>query len=140
LLATGIGRGEEQPHNGFWWVGSSENFKLGFASGYAMAMVHVSDAEGFQCLADRNGGTIPEKFPGDEALKACMQSPRVARYDFGQIRFGQLSEGVDEFYKDFRNKGLEIDLAMTYVRDELKGKSTKELEDELTLWRRQPPH
>jgi len=43
-----------------------------------------------------------------------------------------LAEGVDDFYKDFRNKGIDIGLAIRYVRDELKGKSAKELEDKLT--------
>lgn len=138
LLAVllGTGRGQEQAHNGFWWVGSSTDFRLGFASGYAMAMIRVQDIEGFRCLADKNGGKLPEKYPGDEALKGCTsQDPRLAPYDFGDIRFGQLSEGIDEFYKDFRNKGIDITMAMTYVRDELKGKPTKELEEELTKWR-----
>jgi hypothetical protein len=48
---------------------------------------------------------------------------------------GQLQEGVDEFYKDFRNKGIEINLAVAYVRDELKGKPAKELEEELARMR-----
>jgi hypothetical protein len=137
-LATGLGHGQEKTptHNGFWWVGSSETFKLGFVTGYVMAMVHVEDIEGFLCLAERNGGTIPEKYPGDEALKACTtQNARIAAYNFDQLRLGQLSEGVDEFYKDFLNKGIDINPAMTYVRDELKGKPEKDLEEELAKLR-----
>jgi hypothetical protein len=47
-----------------------------------------------------------------------------------------LAEGFDEFYKDFRNKGLDIKLAMRFVKEQLHGKPSKELEDELTEWRR----
>lgn len=142
FLGIGIGSGQEQTHNGFWWVGSSDNFRLGFATGYAMAMVRVSDTEGFQCIANNNGGTIPQKYTDDLAkiIKQCTEDPKIARYDFGKITIGQLSDGVDEFYKDFRNKNIDINQAMFYVRDQLKGKSSKELEDELELWRHSSPH
>ena len=93
-----------------------------------------------KCLADKNGGTLPEKYPGNEAFRACLESPTVTPFDFTKIQFGQLAEGVDEFYKDFRNKNIDIILAMLYVRDELRGKPAKELEDELTQWRRQSSH
>ena len=43
LLGTGMGQGQDQSHNGYWWVGFSSDFKLGFASGYAMAMVNAYD-------------------------------------------------------------------------------------------------
>jgi len=103
-VGTGMGQGQNQPQakNGFWWVSSSDGFKVGFASGYAMAMVNVEDIETYRCLADKNGGTVPEKYPGDEALKACgTENPRLAPYNFDNLRVGQLSEGVDVFYKDF---------------------------------------
>lgn len=140
LLGTGMGQGQDQSQNGYWWVGFSSDYKLGFASGYAMAMVNAYDRTSVKCLADKNGGTLPEKYPGKEALKTCFESPTVTPFDFTGIRFGQLAEGVDVFYKDFRNKGMDIDLALSYVRDELKGKPAKELEDELTQWRRQSSH
>jgi hypothetical protein len=137
VATTVIGHGQTHvKDNGFWWADSSTAVKLAFVRGYATAMTHVVDIEGFRCLAERNGGTIPEKFPGDEALNACTsQNPRVAPYEFEDIPFGQLSEGLDAFYKDFRNKTIEINLAMAYVRDELKGKPTNELDEELTRYR-----
>ena len=136
LLGTGMGQGQDQSHDGYWWAGFPSNYKLGFATGYAMAMTNAYDRASIKCLADKNGGTLPEKYPGHEALKACLESPTVTPFDFESIRIGQLAEGADEFYKDFRNKGIDIILAMSYVRDQLKGKPAKELEDELALWRR----
>jgi hypothetical protein len=44
---------------------------------------------------------------------------------------------VDDFYKDFRNRGLNIELALKYVKDQLHGRPAKELEDEVTEWRRE---
>ena len=60
-----------------------------------------------------------------------LRTPSVACFDFGNIPFGQLMDGVDEFYKDFRNKRVDIADAMTYVRDKLKGKSPAVLEQQL---------
>jgi hypothetical protein len=62
----------------------------------------------FTCLAEKNGGVIPEKVPSDAVIKQCIESPTVAPFDFGDIRFGQLEEGMDEFYKDFRNKSVYV--------------------------------
>ena len=35
------------------------------------------------------------------------------------------------FYSDFRNKAIDIEFALAYMRDQLKGKSSAELEAEL---------
>ena len=135
LSGTGIAYGQEQTHNGYWWVDKSLDFKLGFATGYVVAMVNATDSAAFRCLAAQNGGTLPKKYPGDEALKACQKEAEAVFVYFGGIPMGQLVDGVDEFYKDFRNKNLQIELAMLYVRDALKGKPDKELQDELSGWR-----
>jgi hypothetical protein len=140
-LGTGFGQGQssKEPDNGFWWVSQSETFKLGFVKGYASAMSIAADRIGFTCIADKNGGVIPEKVPTDAVLKECMESRTVDLFSFGGIRFGQLEEGMDDFYKDFRNKGVTVTAAIFYVRDELKGKSAKELEDELNVYRHGVP-
>jgi hypothetical protein len=65
------------------------------------------------------------------AVTAARRPHSVACYDFGNISFGQLMDGVDEFYKDFRNKHVAIADAMTCVRDKLKRKSPAALERQL---------
>ena len=136
-LGTGLGQGQssQEPHNGFWWVSKSETFKLGFVSGYVSAMIHAADNISLRCIAEKNGGVLPEKVPSDAVLKECTENPTVSLFDFDGIRFGQLQEGVDEFYKDFRNKGVYVEATMGYVRDQLKGKSEKELQEELNVYR-----
>jgi hypothetical protein len=135
LAGTSVAHGQEITHNGYWWVDQSQSFKLGFATGFAIAMTGNSDAAAFRCIAAKHGGTIPEQYPGNEELSACMQSPEVAALNYGGFRVGQLVEGVDEFYKDFRNKNILVDVGMRYVKDELRGKTSKELEDELAGFR-----
>jgi len=72
---------------------------------------------------------------GRDNMRAYMGTPAAAHFDFGDIRFGQLEEGMAEFYKDFRNKSVYVTAAMSYVRHQLKGKSEKELQHELNLIR-----
>ena len=114
----------------------SPQFKLGFISGYALAMGGARDIAALKCLAE-HGGTTPGKPITDAVINACETDVIVAVFiDYGNIRFGQLLEGTDDFYKDFRNKNLQIGVALHYVRDQLKGVSAKKLEEELTDWRR----
>jgi hypothetical protein len=140
LAALGVGtihgqQEQQTPKNGYWWLPSGEGFKVGFATGYAMAMNDMADAAFFRCVAAKNGGSVPTTYPGDGAIKACMQGPEVASIVTFNGRVGQVAEGVDEFYKDFRNKNILIELAMRYVSDQLKGKPDGELADELADWR-----
>ena len=136
LSGASSAQAQQSKHDGYWWASQSETFKLGFVSGYAMAMTSVGDDAAFRCIADKNGGTLPEKVPSEEVLKACSETPEALRLDFGHLRIGQFVEGVDQFYKDFRNSSIEIKLAMLYVRDELRAtKTDKELEDELARFR-----
>jgi len=132
LLATGIAQGQQEKPNGFWWLNSSETFKVGFVSGYVEAINRAYQSTKWRCL----GESLESKTKWTEKEAAECVSP-VAAYDFTNIRFGQLVDGVDEFYKDFRNKNIHINAALDYVRDQLRGdKSAKQLEEELNQYRR----
>jgi len=137
-VGTTLASGQEKSHDGYWWLANASDFKLGFATGFAMAMIRADDTVYFSCIADKNGGTLPREAPSQAVLNEC-NTRLTKNFDFNSLRIGQLVDGVDQFYSDFRNKGLDVGAAMTYVRDQLKGKPAKELEDELNLWR-QPPH
>lgn len=136
LAGTGSTQVQTQPHNGYWWVANSAEFKLGFVAGYVQAEINTQDRIFFKCLADKHDGKIPEKYPGDEEFKECRE--KTKDFDFNGLRLGQLDDGLDAFYKDFRNKAINIVPAINYVRDQLKGnKSARELESDLTLLRKQ---
>ena len=136
LQGTVVSQGQLQARNGYWWMGASQQFRVGFVTGYATSRNDFAYGAALECLTAKNSGTIPEKYPGREALKACQQTPKVTSLTFDIADVVQFVDGVDELYKDFRNKNIEIVPAMFYVRDELKGKTDKELEDELAGLRR----
>lgn len=58
------------------------------------------------------------------------------QFDYDGITMGQFVDGIDAFYKDYRNKQLEVSWAVEYARDAIKGKPAQELEAEVALWRR----
>jgi hypothetical protein len=74
---------QSKAHDGYWWTGSSEAFRVGFVSGYVMAMNTAADINTFKCIAERNGGKVPQKFPGAEVFDTCAKSPDVVPFDFG---------------------------------------------------------
>ena len=39
-------------------------------------------------------------------------------FDYDAIAFGQFVDGMDVFFKDYRNKQLEVGWAIQYVRDQ----------------------
>lgn len=125
--------GSDKPlaRDGYWWLESNPSFRLGFVSGYVVAMDEAGVKEFAQCagLADM----LKDRFPGQNVVqKLCLDEKNA---DFDGITMGQFVDGVDEFYKDFRNKQLGVSWALQYVRDQVKGKPAKDLESELTTWR-----
>ena len=78
-----------------------------------------------------------EKFPNlDPKVLFEDMCGGKTEFDYDGISMGQFVDGIDTFYKDYRNKQLEVGWAIEYVRDEIKGKPTQGLEAELSLWRR----
>jgi len=118
--------------DGYWWSVSTPSFKLGFVSGYVVAKDEAGVKEMAQCAGFVD--MLKDKYPGQNLFqKLCTEPTNGA--DFDGITMGQFVDGVDEFYKDFRNKQLDVSWALQYVRDQVRGKPAKELEVELTAWR-----
>ncbi len=67
-----------------------------------------------------------------EALTAKELETMKFANTFSDIRFGQLINGLTEFYKDFRNTSVHVGDAIFYVRDQTIGTDSKMLDTELT--------
>jgi hypothetical protein len=76
---------------------------------------------------------FPDVDPKVIMQKMCLSDTQL---DYDGITMGQFVDGIDAFYRDFRNKQLEIGWATEYVRDQVKGKPAPELDAEVNLWRR----
>lgn len=134
LVGSVFANGAEQHEGGYWWNEQPESYKLAFVEGYSDAMAHAIEIACVQYSMKVQAQSSTPTRP-NSVWERCLKQRGVGQYDFSHMTIGQVVEGVDDFYKDFRNKAIDIQLALDYVRDELKGKSPDELERELKILR-----
>jgi hypothetical protein len=128
--------GNKPSNDGIWWQSMSAGFKLGWVSGYTKAMETAGAFQIVNCAE-----TLPlysQKYPNIPAKelfeRICNASSET--YDYDGITMGQFVDGIDAFYKDFRNRQVAADSALEYVRDQVRGKPAGELDAKLNMWRR----
>jgi len=128
--------GNKPSNDGNWWQGISPGFKLGWVTGYTKAIETAGALQMVTCA--ENLPLYSQKYPNVPAKelfgRLCSKSNET--YDYDGITMGQFVDGIDAFYKDFRNRQVEADSAIEYVRDQVRGKPAQELESELNMWRR----
>jgi hypothetical protein len=121
--------------DGYWWEKLDASFKLGWVSGYAKAMDLAGTIQMSTCAS--NLPLYAMEFPNTDPKvlwqKMCLSDTQL---DYDSISMGQFVDGMNVFYKDYRNKQLEVDWAIQYARDSIKGKPAQELETEVNMWRR----
>lgn len=135
FVARGRGQQQTPPNfNGYWWSGMTPSYKLGWVSGYAMAMDSAASLQMGTCMANMPlyRKEWPNADPKVVLQKMCLSETQL---DFDGIAMGQFADGIDSFYSDYRNKQLDINWAIQYARDAIKGKPASELDAELALWR-----
>jgi hypothetical protein len=138
LCSTFVFAAEAQQHSAKWWNSSPDSFKTGVVTGFLVASARGADIVVFSCIASKNGGKLPATVPSHEVFEECStMNPLYVKFQFGSFRVGQVRDGIDNFYKDFQNQEVDFEAAIRYVCDQLLGKSDKELQTELRLFRGQ---
>jgi hypothetical protein len=115
---TGIDSGK--PKNGYWWADMNEPAKLWFLQGYGEGL-RRADALLRQSV----------NFDNKKTLAAVRQEPVTSYLDFSGVSYGQSMQGLDEFYNDYLNKRININVAILYIRDQIRGESKAELDKRL---------
>lgn len=112
--------------DGYWWEKLNPSFKLGWVSGYAKAMDFAGTIQMSTCAS--NMPLYAKEFPNTDPKvilqKMCLSD---TQFDYDGIAMGQFVDGMDAFYKDHRNKQLEVGWAIQFARDSIKGKPAQEL-------------
>ena len=121
--------------DGYSWEKLNASFKLGWVSGYAKAMDLAGSIQMSTCAS--NMPLYVKEFPNTDP-KIIMQKMCLSdkTFDYDGVAMGQFVDGMDAFYKDYRNKQLEVGWAIQYARDSIKGRPAQELDSEVALWRR----
>jgi len=113
--------------NGSDWKQYSQTYKIGWIDGWATAMINAQISTSMLCAFQLN-----VKLESEEG-KACVAAAQS--FNFEMITFGQFLEGMDTFYKDFRNTEMPINMAIRIVHDQINGRPAEDIEKELIAWR-----
>lgn len=121
--------------DGYWWERLDSSFKLGWVSGYAKAMDLAGTIQMTTCASNMPmyAKAYPNTDPKVILDKMCLSD---TQFDYDSVSMGQFVEGMNAFYRDYRNKQLQAGWAIQYARDAIKGKPAKELDAQVTFWRR----
>ena len=92
---------------------------------------------GFVTMAAKALVLFPE-FLHEAGLRQNTKFAELAKanFDFNDIAYGQYIEGLEKFYKDFRNKRIQVEDAMYYVRDDVRGLDPQKLESQILALRK----
>jgi hypothetical protein len=116
---------DNQVENGYWWLSKDDTAKVWWVSGYVSAMERAN-------LMIRDSETMTKNKLTDKVTGLLMAD----ELNFYGVTFGQYIEGLDAFYQDYRNKRIQINSAIAYVRDDARGASKAEMEIRLENMRK----
>jgi hypothetical protein len=132
VMCAGLAHAQSQEDNGYWWLKQDTPFKLGWIEGF------VTGGETVKANALLICG-INAAVYGNAVSGVCnvlgnklFEPPRAT--------YGQVIDGLDHFYSDYRNKLIKIDFAVSYVYDELSGSTQSALDQEVRQLREQAAH
>jgi len=107
LLLTCLSAHPQSEFDGDFWLSKSKDAKILYVVGFVDGRNHgINEAE--------------------EALGTKVEDPRLSKLA-SQVTVGQIVDGVDELYKDWRNRKVLLRHAMEYVVDEAQGKDDSKL-------------
>jgi|HubBroStandDraft_4_1064222.scaffolds.fasta_scaffold396248_2 hypothetical protein len=130
LFAAGSLSAQSSNPDGNAWAAWTPTFKLGFVSGYLQATDTAGAVSMAACMGALNYLDFT-KVSGERWKDMCLNDKS---YDYSGIAMGQFLDGTDAFYRDYRHKNLEVAFAFQYVRDQMRGKSQKDLDAEVASW------
>ncbi len=73
----------------------------------------------------------------DDSKKPSISRVTKLMVDFTEVRYGHFKDGLDNFYKDYRNTSIHVEDAIFHIRDEIKGNKKRYLECDLARLRKQ---
>jgi len=119
LLVCAVGvQAEVTRHDGNWWTQQSAGFRLLYILGFMDGM----DLGSRFSAPDTVDETRPE--PEDDSRK--MYEKRTRLY-FTNVTVGQISDGLDAFYRDYRNRSINLVDGFEIVLRSLKGEDVENL-------------
>lgn len=115
-----------QGGDGFAWNRSSQSWKLGYVTGFVDAASWAS--------GNVDGAVHVLKSLSRSDSKILAEGRKV--WDYYNIPYAQLVDGMNDFYADNLNRAIKWDRALSYVRDCIHGEPKDFLDTELNFERK----
>ena len=126
--------------DGRWWNHLNESDKLSYVAGFFDGTDYfeiILTGASLRAMADPKTG----KFSAEraEAVKAAsLGAAETIRKDLSNITAGQLVDGLDQIYRDYRNQGISISWGVYIVIYAINGATEQEVTRLLERHRRPP--
>lgn len=111
------GRNAVGAADGSDWRQYSQTYKVGWIDGFVAAMDDAQFGTAALCAFQ-----LHVTLESEEG-KAC--TAEAQSYNFEMVKYGQFLDGMDAFYKDFRNMEVPTNTAIRIVRDQIRGRPAK---------------
>ena len=123
---------EEKPYNGNWWLARREDQRIYIVAGFT---------EGMELGNDFSFWRLNE----GEKLKGCISASISTYRDtfnkyLAQVTVGQIVDGLDELYKDYRNRLIPLYGAVWIVLQGIAGEPKDKLDLSIENWRKNAKH
>ena len=122
-LSSFNAKGEDR-RDGNWWRGHDRQTKVAFVTGFFDGMALGNK---FSYWRQANAASSAEATKSYNAM--------VAQY-LSNVTSGQLVDGLEGFYGDFRNRRIRIDNAVWLVLNQIDGMPAAKFEELVENWRR----
>jgi hypothetical protein len=110
---------EEVRHDGTWWTRQSAGFRLLYILGFMDGM----DLGSRFSTPD----TVPANGTRDSSLDTRRTYKARTEQYFANVTVGQISDGLDTFYRDYRNRSINLADGFEIVVRSIKGENVEAL-------------
>jgi hypothetical protein len=121
---------QAERRDGNWWVGETLDVKLNYAVGFfdGMKLGYNFSYWGMTKESDK------------KVMTPCMSDVNKSFSDYSDKYFSnvtndQLVDGLDNFYKDYRNRKIKVPDAVWLVVNSISGKPQSEMDKMIEKWR-----
>ena len=125
LVLSASVRTEEVRRDGNWWNGLNPTTKLAYVTGFFDGLSPGKDFA-MPLIDGRNTQVSRQTTLNEITLVTKRFNARMAKY-FSPVTNDQLVDGLDEFYKDFKNRSILLGSAVNVVVRQIAGEDVTSL-------------
>jgi hypothetical protein len=128
LMLSSLSYGADNRRDGNWWLGQEKYVRTIYAIGF------------FDGMDLGSNFSIWKYFNGTKAQQACIAQAVDSYHEysqkyFGNVTAGQLSDGLDSFYADYKNRRIVVSAAVWLVANGIVGTPEDKLNRMIESWR-----